>query len=513
MLTRKKQRHKLVALGDSLTQGFNNGCIYRTDINYPAMLAGCLGDNVVFDQPVFSAQGGIPLNLEILIRGLSDLYGDSISVGEYLSAAKYIYTTTQRVRKYWQNGYEKQIKTRNTPYHNQSIWGLAANDAWLLTEKICRDYMLEHPPKFTMFDFLHSNAKYTTSRLVLNPGFKETRENCSMLDNIFYFSDNGGIENLIVYLGGNNIVGAITEMELVYSDDDEINELPFNRPYTVTRPEHFERMFRYLAEQISRLNVKNIITATIPYITIPPVTRGVNKNRSNGQIGYYDYYTRFWIWDDDFNPEIHPHLTREEAIQLDIHIDEYNRVIKSVANEYGWIVVPLNRYISNIAARRLPSGKQITFPHSFVRALKNNPDTSYLVTGENTTSLTSHYLQLDRDTGHIRKGGIFSLDGLHPTTIGYGLIANTFYQCMKRNGISFEKELDWDSIIASDTLVSQPPYILIELRQLLHFLSMGPKAQWSKISSNLFQQVTKLFSSGEEVAKSGKKTTKAGNKE
>lgn len=474
------------------------------------MLASCLGENTVFEQPVFSAQGGIPLNLEILVRGLSDEFGDSISVGEYLAAAKYIYTTTQRVRRYWQNGYEKQIKKRITPYHNQSIWGVAANDVWLLTEKICRNYMIEHPPKFTMFDFLHSNAKYTTSRLVLNPDFSIPRENCNMLDNVRYFSENGGIENLIVYLGGNNIVGAITEMKLVYSEDDDINEYPFYRPYTITRPEHFERMYRYLAEHVSRLNVNNIITATIPYITIPPVTRGVNANRKNGQYGYFDYYTRFWIWDEDFNPEMHPHLTREEAIQLDIHIDEYNRIIKAIANEYGWIVVPMNRYISNIAARRLPRDKPIIFPQKFVKALRNNSDTSYLVTGDNTTTLNSHYLQLDRETGHIRKGGIFSLDGLHPTTIGYGLIANTFYECMKRNGIKFQKELDWDSIIASDSLVTNPPFILIELRQLLHFLSMGPKAQWSKISSNLFQQVTKLFSPGEEVRKKGGKGEKGG---
>ncbi|MGK7877493.1 MAG: hypothetical protein AB4426_30585 [Xenococcaceae cyanobacterium] len=35
---------KLVAIGDSLTQGFQSGSISKTDLSYPAMIARCLND-------------------------------------------------------------------------------------------------------------------------------------------------------------------------------------------------------------------------------------------------------------------------------------------------------------------------------------------------------------------------------------------------------------------------------------------------------------------------------------
>src|SRR5690554_8045784 len=79
MIESKEARHKLVVVGDSLSQGFNNGGIYRTDINFPSFIRSCMQSESVFEQPRFSAQAGIPLNLEILVRGLSEEFGDDIN--------------------------------------------------------------------------------------------------------------------------------------------------------------------------------------------------------------------------------------------------------------------------------------------------------------------------------------------------------------------------------------------------------------------------------------------------
>lgn len=502
---RRKSRHRLITIGDSLTLGFNNGCIYRTDLNYPSMLARSMSGDVPLEQPVFTAQGGLPLNLEILIRGLCDIYGKNISPSQYIAALRYLYVTARRIKRYWDGGYIPLNEDRKIPYHNQSVWGYAVNDAWLMNEKISREYIETHPAPFNMLGILHGNAMYTTTRCVLNPSFGQAMAENNMIENARYFAENGGIENLIVFLGANNITGAVTDLRIRYSEKDQLEQLPFNRNYTVTRPEHFELLYRKLAEKVSSIRAERIITASIPHITIPPVTRGINSDLSTNQTGYFDYYTRFWIWDDTFDPEIHPYLTKEQAIELDQLVDDYNQIIKKVAKEYGWLVVPLGELISTMANRRLPADSRYYCSKNFIDALKRNPKTRYLVKDNKYCSLSAEYLRLNDENGLIYKGGIFSLDGLHPTTIGYGFIAEQFYEVMRKNGVRFERPLDWDFIIANDSLVTNPPYLLIELRRLLRFLALGPREQWAKLSSNLFTQVMSLFSPGTPEQNDGQK--------
>ena len=72
------RRHRLVAIGDSMTQGFMGGAVHRTDVSYPVMLAQALGTASAFAVPDFRGQGGLPINLEQLIRRLSARYGEAI---------------------------------------------------------------------------------------------------------------------------------------------------------------------------------------------------------------------------------------------------------------------------------------------------------------------------------------------------------------------------------------------------------------------------------------------------
>ncbi len=57
-------RHRLVAIGDSLTHGFQSGAIFNTDLSYPAIVAHALGWSDYFRYPSYFGQGGIPLNLD-----------------------------------------------------------------------------------------------------------------------------------------------------------------------------------------------------------------------------------------------------------------------------------------------------------------------------------------------------------------------------------------------------------------------------------------------------------------
>lgn len=496
-------KHKLVVLGDSISQGFQNGGIYRTDLNFPNFLRNCWEPAPDFDQPLFTAQAGIPLNLEVLARGMSDEFGNSIEWNEYLPAISHLYSTLKRVKRYWEGKSRSLKRQQATPYHNQSVWGFAMNDAWMVTEQKSREYIETQPETYSIFDMLPDHAMYVTARLVLNPSFNKKFSHYTQLDNINYLQEQGGIENLIVTMGHNNIIGAVSDLKFILSEKDDLKKFPSERDYTVYRPEHFEQEFRTLAEKVSKVGAQRVITQTIPYATIPPVSRGVNADKSREEhTGYFDYYTRFWIWDADFDPEIHPHLTKEQAISLDQHVDEYNNIIREVAREYGWITVPLNRYVSGIARRRLGGDIRIPYPDDFCQAMGRNPMTEHLVADEENPKLSTDYLRIDHETGKVFKGGIFSLDGIHPTTIGYGLIAHLYKETMESHGISFDKALNWDHIISNDTLVTDPPYILVELRNFLRFLSLGRQEKLSLVGNGLLNQMMRIFSNRDSTQES-----------
>lgn len=499
MFKKTETKHKLVVVGDSLSQGFNNGGIYRTDINFPSFIHRCFDPLPAFVQPSFTAQAGIPLNLEVILRGLEDEFGASIIWSEYAGAATHTFKTLKRIKKYWEGGFKDLSKNLAIPYHNQAIWGLAVNDSWLVTEKKSREYIDSHKERYSVFGFLPENAKFITSRLVLNPRLTPKFENNSQLDNVEYLQQNGGIENLIVCLGHNNALGAVVNLNLTWSEPEDLNAFMANRKHTIYRPEHFEIEYRKLAERVSKIGAQRVFVPTIPYPTIAPVCRGVNSVLSSNHLGYFDYYTRFWIWDEDFDPGKHPHLTKDEAIQIDFTVDEFNSIIRKVAREYGWYVVPMAKNVASMAQRRLGGELLRSYPDDFVAALKRNPKTAHLVDEHNEALLTTDFIRVHKETGKLYKGGIFSLDGLHPTTIGYGLMANVYREVMRQAGVKFQKPMNWDYIIAEDTLVTNPPALLAELKLVLRFLAMGGQERVLKAGKGIFTQLMEALSSDKKI--------------
>jgi len=490
----------MVVIGDSISQGFKNGGIYRTDINFPALLCQCFEPVPNFTQPNFTAQAGIPINLEMLVRGMSDQFGDSLEWSEYVPAASHLYSTLKRIKRYWEGKLKPLSTDRTEPYHNQSVWGFAMNDAWIMTENLSREHIRTHRETYSIFDVLPDHALFITACMVLNPSFGETFTHHTQIDNALYLQENGGIENLIVSMGHNNIIGAVTDLRFQYSEPSDLEAPPAERNYTVYRPEHFELEYRKLAERVSAIGAERIFVPTIPYVTIPPVSRGVNEDLSRQTGGYFDYYTRFWIWDSDFDPVKHPHLTKEQAIELDQSVDEYNRIIRELADEFGWVVVPLNRYVNAIAKRRLAGNIRLPFPQEFREAMLRNPATAHLVEDPHDPKLSTDYIRIDEEKQNVYKGGIFSLDGIHPTTIGYGLMAHVYYETMKKNGVKFDRPLNWDYIIENDTLVTDPPYLLVELKDLLRFLSLGRQEKITKIGKSVLGQLMDAFSQRKKVA-------------
>ena len=61
-------RHRLVTIDDSLTHGFHSGAIYNTDLAYPVIITHELGWDDRFRCTTYNGYGGLPLNLEFLVR-------------------------------------------------------------------------------------------------------------------------------------------------------------------------------------------------------------------------------------------------------------------------------------------------------------------------------------------------------------------------------------------------------------------------------------------------------------
>jgi lysophospholipase L1-like esterase len=112
-------------------------------------------------------------------------------------------------------------------------------------------------------------------------------------------------------------------------------------------------------------------------------------------------------------------LTAAQAEQVQLTIDAYNLVI---------------------FAESLLHGAQFVDIHGLVDQIARD---GYTADGKH---LTAAFL-----------GGLFSLDGIHPTNTGYAIIANSFIQVMNRSWNTNIPPADVDAIAAADPLVPPVP--------------------------------------------------------
>ncbi|MEX0593876.1 MAG: hypothetical protein WD115_03800 [Balneolaceae bacterium] len=485
----QREQHRLVVLGDSLAQGFKNGGVFRSDLSFPALLARSLNPSLSFEAPSFTPRGGIPINLEHLVRGIEKKFGSDLRRRDYPRIMFHLFRVLRKSKAYWKDDEHHLGRDREIPYHNQAVWGFATNDLWLMNDQVCHKFLNEQRDRYSVFSVLPDHAMYITGRLVLNPGFREANRTRAQLDNLEELHERGGVENLILCVGHNNSVGALSALKIEYSQPDFLEKLHHDRTWTVYRPSHFREEYEVLCERVAKLGIRRVFLPTIPYLTIPPVTRGINDRSNPEHRGYFDYYTRFWIWDDEFDPGKHPHLTRDEAMELDQLVDQYNFILRDLAAKYDFHIVPVHRYVHAVARRRLGTDSVRPYPPEFTNALASRPETAHLVREDGRVQLSTDYIRIDPETNRIARGGIFGLDGLHPTTIGYGLIANIYRNVMQKEGVEFEAPMDWDWIIRNEPLVTHPPQLLRELRYLLRFFSMGRQERFAFLGQNILQQL------------------------
>jgi hypothetical protein len=496
-------RHRLVAIGDSLTQGFQSGAIFNTSLSHPAMIAKELGWSSSFRFPTYGGPGdGLPLNLEKLARQLEQEFGSTIDLWEMGPMLIFLRQYLDEIEDYWERGEGTRLPTGRTINHNLSVYGWDLRNTLSHNADRCLQTLKQNPAQD---DFLRQIVEYHNERAalhVLNTARNSAGQALTPLQAAAALGIEGtqetgagdGIETLLILIGSNNALGSILTFKIRWSDKgyDDIN---LNDQYTVWRPIHFQAEFNQIVTLAKQIRARHIIWATVPHVTIAPYARGTGGKVQPGS-RYFPYYTLPWIKDSDFNPKRHPHLTGFDALVIDSAIDQYNDAITAAvrqARQEGrdWYLFDMAGLLDRLAARRYindptarPSwwdavGGAYPLP-PVLQALSPVPDSRFYISGPK---------------GRIQ-GGLFSLDGIHPTTIGYGILAQEVIKVMQQAGVKFyesdgkterkgEIQISFPRLVAIDTLISNPPRSVVSIIDKIGWIDQNFNIVSGLVRSNL----------------------------
>jgi hypothetical protein len=486
--------NRLVTIGDSLTQGFMSAAIFRTDLSWPAVVAYELGLRAGdgFRYPTYEppgGPGGLPLDLERFVRGLESRVGDRLDWYEAVRALRFVRSYMDRVEDWWERGPGDEVRPVDAPYHNLGVYGADLLDVLLLdADRIAA--RLEKPSSDDPFVQIVDRDNDRAWRVVLESCRARDGTARTVLEAARAMGDEGtidggagpGIETLVVMLGANHALGTVVDLDVRWTPDDYLDQPPEARlaskgPFNVWRPAHFAEEWGLLIDELDSINARHVVVATVPQVTIAPIARGA-RGKISRYSRYFRYYVRPWIADEDFDPGRDEHLTADEARMIDSAIDEYNAtIIESVrtARQRGrdWYLFDLGGLLDRLATRRYieePAAQPTWWtPYplpSELTALAPVPNTRFFRSGP---------------TGRT-DGGLISLDGVHPTTIGYGVIAREITRLLRDHArVPFftqdgqprpagTVDVDFARVLASDTLIGRPPRSLTSTLGLIGWL-------------------------------------------
>ncbi len=456
-------QHRLVTIGDSLTHGFQSGAIFNTDLSYPAIVAYEMGWSESFRYPSYNGRGGLPFNIELLLRELKDRFGSNLDWWEVPLALFHSRHFLDEVEDYWERGPGRVAPQLTSINHNLAVYGWDLRDVLDKTAKYCHQ-AIGVPHDDWLSQVVQDNGERAALRVL--PSAAED-QSLTLLDAAVKLGDErnsdpkNGIETLIVFLGANNALQAVTQLKVVWSGAG-YEDLHGKQGYTVWTPDHFRAELSKVAEKVRQIKARHVIWCTVPHVTIAPLARGVAiKNKLGSR--YFPYYTRPWISDRDFNPRQDPHITGQQAEDVDLAIDLYNSAITDevkIARSNGsdWYLMDTAGLMDRLASRRYledplarpPGWERYPLPPQ-LKALSPEVNSRFLASnGKKRTD-----------------GGLFSLDGVHPTTVGYGIIAQELITIMRRAGVEFRQAngtprpdpvtVDFSRLIRRDTLINDPP--------------------------------------------------------
>lgn len=465
--------NRLVTVGDSITAGFQSGAIYHTALSWPALVARELGWSG-FRFPTYDGFGGLPLNLEFLLRELEGQFGE-IGWLDSLPALAWVNHYLNRVEQWWEVDADQTYRPAPGLTHNLAVHGFKLRDASTRTLAAVEEAILKRRDHWRL-PLPEGDVDRAARRVLANADL-----DMAVLDVARAFGDDGdpGIEVLVVALGANHALGSVVQLRYRWTDDRYPDD-PDGGGYTVWTPTHFAADWAELIRRVEEIRARHVVVATVPHVTIAPIARGV-ATADRGASRYYPYYTKPWITDADFDPDDDPTLTGDQARAIDSAVDQYNTLITDTvrrARSQGrdWYLFDLCGLLDRLAYKRY-----LTYPEAKA-SWWDDVGGAYPLPGPLTRLdpvPDTRFFQ--SDAGGRSAGGLFSLDGAHPTTIGYGIVAQEvirilevaavpFFEADGRTGRPHPVQLDFAALLGADSLLRDPPRSLSHTLRVLGWL-------------------------------------------
>ncbi|MCG9130744.1 lipase [Candidatus Poribacteria bacterium] len=456
---------KLVAIGDSLTQGVQSGSVFKTGLSFPALIAESMGSNVPKNFRVPSFPGsGLPFNIECFLRSMRQKLGRDIEGIEWAELLYHLSGFVDDIEDLYERGAGSKPAAYTGLYHNLAVAGFRVYDSFKVNAKYCVCQIMDKEG-WIQDDFLGlpSAPMYRIAQRVLNPGQRRYQNSWTQIDNLKALNKpEDPVENLILFLGANDCLGTLKDLEIRDMAENPPSDPQERRKrYNLTSAEVFREDYRRMVVQISSVisDTTRVFVGNVPHVTIAPITQGISgDDDSVNNDGYFPYYGPFYATQEAFNPRWDPHLTGTEAQRIDKRIDEFNAIIGELIQEQGerWQVVDICALLDDLAVKRNSETDCPTEVLENFFQRRNRSDHPLLAANLNPTPSVLRFESSQR--GRI-SGGLFSLDCFHPTTIGYGLIAEEFLREMENVNVenADPTRLNWRQIIKRDSLIQNPP--------------------------------------------------------
>ncbi|MBO0874472.1 MAG: hypothetical protein J2P19_13855 [Pseudonocardia sp.] len=449
--------HRLVTIGDSLTQGMISGAVFRTDLSWPALVAERLGVRP-FTFPAYGGPlDGLPLNLEAILRKLRERFGDDLSVLERIELPVALQRLVDANEDYWERGDGHRPPRTDVRYENLGIYGWDVRDALSYTAARA-GARANLPTHDSLLGAKPENDNDIAASSVLAPfGPDATQVGAAARH-----GSDGGIGALVVMLGANNVLGSVVDKDPRWSGPG-FDDLDAKEAFNVWRPTHFAQEYAALMTPLRAIPAHTVVLATVPHVTIAPIAKGINPGNPGRKwrdgSRYFPYYVDPWIDERGFNPSKHRHLTHQQARAIDSAIDQFNDTIGDAvrnARREGrdWRVLDLCGVLDGLSFRRFVDDPTAAQRNEWRRFELPAP----------LADLDTRFFSSDR-TGRLA-GGLFGLDGVHPTTSGYGIVAQAALDALAAGGPA-ATGIDFAALRARDTLNSQPPALLAPLFGML----------------------------------------------
>lgn len=471
---------KLFTIGDSISQGFMSLAAARTELSYSSLIAKTLGLRPEVDYPIpVWHKGGLPLNIEKLLRKLERRYGGDIRGPiEWPLALLTIEDMLDDVEDHYERGSGNIAMPQagaTESFPNVSVRGFTVGDAWMVTPDWCVDQVLSDRDIDDNALGLPNKSFARTAHAVLNPSRAKVHGDKSQLAWLKHHAEGEGVENVALWLGSNNALGTVLDLRIKSTAQAPVPPLQLTvedrDDFNLWTPEHFEAEYKVLLDKVLDALKRNkaanwqAFVGTVPAVSIAPLAKGVGswEGRKDpfgvlpGKTAQYAEMYTYVLFDEGFARRTGRRLTRDEVYAIDETIAAYNvsirKLVKAANKALGGTrlhIVDINDALLRAAFKR--NGGKPTYPFP-----------APLVHG-GAPLVNTVYYHVDRK-GKRLNGGLFSLDGVHPSAIGHGLLALEFLKVMQAAGVpgANPANLDWTAIMASDTLFSHPIRLMPEL--------------------------------------------------